>query len=73
MLTDNFAIKNIFMKKGLIIIGVVIVAVALYFLLFNNEDENKSADVPKMQALVQGKNSELLIQDLMLCLTAIFL
>lgn len=46
------------MKKGLIIIGFVIVVVCVYFLFFNNSDENKGEEGPKMQALVQGKNSE---------------
>ncbi len=46
------------MKKGLIIIGFVIVGVCVYFLFFNNSDEKKGEEAPKMQALIQGKNSE---------------
>ncbi len=45
------------MKKGLVIIGLAVVAIGAYFLFFSNGDE-KQAEDPKQQALAQGKNSD---------------
>lgn len=45
------------MKKGLIIIGVAIVAIAVYFLFFVKPDGNL-ADAPKTQPLAQSANSD---------------
>lgn len=45
------------MKKGLLLIGIVVVVVAVYFIFFNKSD-NPADEGPKQQPLVQGKNSE---------------
>ncbi len=44
------------MKKGLFLIGLVVVAVAVYFIFFNKSD-NPANDGPKQQPLAQSKNT----------------
>jgi hypothetical protein len=57
LLTDNFVLQIVCMKKGLAIIGAAIVVIAVYFLLFYRNGEKKEDDV-KQQPLAQSKNSE---------------
>lgn len=45
------------MKKGLFLIGLVVIGIAVYFLFFN-KGEDHANDGPKQQPLVQGKNGE---------------
>jgi len=45
------------MKKGLLLIGIVVVVVAVYFVFFNKSDK-PGDEGPKQQPLVQGKNSD---------------
>lgn len=45
------------MKKGLILIGLVAVIVAVYFIFFSKDDAAQP-DVPKQQPLAQSKNSD---------------
>src|SRR5436305_13644628 len=45
------------MKKGLILIGIVVAVVAVYFIFFNKSD-NPVDDGPKQQPLAQSKNSD---------------
>ncbi|HWB27798.1 MAG TPA: DUF3347 domain-containing protein [Chitinophagaceae bacterium] len=46
------------MKKGLFLIGVVVVAFAVYYIFFNNS-ESPANDGPKQQPLAQSKNSDI--------------
>jgi hypothetical protein len=45
------------MKKGLILIGVTAVVIALYFLFFSKDDTSQQ-EAPKQQPLAQSKNTE---------------
>lgn len=45
------------MKKGLLLIGITAIAVAVYFIFFTDKAEPQ-AEAPKQQPLVQGKNSD---------------
>lgn len=45
------------MKKGLILIGVTAVVIALYFLFFS-KDDTAQQEAPKQQPLAQSKNTE---------------
>ena len=45
------------MKKGLLLIGVTAVAIAVYFLFFN-KDKSEAQEAPKQQPLVQSKNND---------------
>lgn len=45
------------MKKGLFLIGIVVVAIAVYIVFFTKSDSHAN-DGPKQQPLAQGKNGE---------------
>lgn len=45
------------MKKGLLMIGITAIAVAVYFIFFTDKAATQAED-PKQQPLVQGKNSD---------------
>ncbi len=45
------------MKKGLFLIGIVVVVIAVYFIFFNKSD-NPVDNSPKQQPLAQSKNSD---------------
>jgi hypothetical protein len=45
------------MKKGLFLIGIVVLGVAVYLIFFNKSD-NHANEGPKQQPLAQGKNSD---------------
>jgi hypothetical protein len=45
------------MKKGLLIIGIAVIIIAVYFLFFN-KSADKAPEEPKQQALAQSKNND---------------
>ena len=50
-------LKLLFMKKGLFLIGLVVVVAAVYFIFFDKSDNHQN-DGPKQQPLAQSKNGE---------------
>lgn len=67
-----FAAENIFMKKGLFLIGIVVVALVVYAVFFSKPAETAGGDEAKQQPLAQSKNSETFNKPFNAALTAYF-